>query len=259
MMSPQSCGIAFPELREVYLRYVDGFRGPDGELPPMMRLKLEHTFSVVANAESIAHGEDFSASERDAALAAALLHDTGRYEQLRRYDTFRDADSVDHAKLSCDIVLENGWTRERAVLDAILFHNRRDLPSDMDALTAVVAKTVRDADKLDIFRVLEAQVAETDWRGGSKAFWGLPVSEPPNPRVVDCILSSSAVDYREIKSLSDFVLIQVGWMVSGLEYATSRRLCRERSHLAFRRDFLRRLTGDASVDKVCRLAEERLG
>ena len=108
MMSPQSCGIAFPELREVYLRYVDGFRGPDGELPPMMRLKLEHTFSVVANAESIAHGEDFSASERDAALAAALLHDTGRYEQLRRYDTFRDADSVDHAKLSCDIVLEKG-------------------------------------------------------------------------------------------------------------------------------------------------------
>jgi hypothetical protein len=48
-------------------------------------------------------------------------------------------------------------------------------------------------------------------------------------------------------------------MVSGIEYATSLRLCRERGHLAFRRDFLHRLSDDPAVDTVCDLAESRLG
>lgn len=248
----------YAALEAEYQRYVDGFRGTGGELPPLMRLKLEHTRYVVANARLIADGEGFSPREREVALAAALLHDTGRYEQLRRYDTFRDADSVDHAVLSHDIVREKGWSREPAVLDAILFHNRRDLPGGMDALAAVAAKTVRDADKLDIFRVLEAQVRKDGDIGGSKAFWGLPVAAPPNPVVVACIMEKEPVDYREIKSLSDFVLIQVGWMVSGLEYETSRRLCRERGHLAYRRDFLHSLSGDVAIDPVCDLAERSL-
>lgn len=248
----------YAALEEVYRRYVDEFRGPDGELPELMRLKLEHTQYVVANAVAIADGERFSPREREVAVAAALLHDTGRYEQIRRYDTFRDADSVDHAVLSHDIVKEKGWTGEQAVLDAVLFHNRRDLPGDMDGLTATAAKTVRDADKLDIFRVLEKQIREKGCERDSKAFWGLPVSAPPNPTVIDCIMAGSPVDYREIRSLSDFVLIQVGWMVCGLEYATARRLCRERGHLAYRREFLRSLSDDPSIGPVCDLAERNL-
>jgi hypothetical protein len=257
-MAPGAINLDFAAQSEVYRHYVDGFRNADGQLPQMMQLKLEHTFFVVANAKAIAAGEGFTAIERELALIAALMHDVGRYEQVKRYDTFRDADSIDHARLSYDIIREKGWIKEKAVLDAVLFHNRRDLPCGMDGLTSVAAKTVRDADKLDIFRVLEAQVAQSDWQGGSKAFWGLPVSQPPNPRLVDCILSSRPVDYREIKSLADFVLIQVGWMVSELEYATSRRLCRERGHLAFRRQFLHQITDDASVDKVCDLAQKTL-
>ena len=69
--------------------------------------------------------------------------------------------------------------------------------------------------------------------------------------MVDCIAKGLPVDYQEIKSLADFVLIQVGWMVSGLRYATSRRICRGRGHLEFRRRFLHELTDDPSVDSLC--------
>ena len=113
---------------------------------------------------------------------------------------------------------------------------------------------MRDADKLDIFRVLEDQVEHTDWKGDSRAFWNLAVNAPPNPVVVDCIAKLVPVDYQDIKSLSDFVLIQVGWMLSGLHYQTSRRICRERDHLEFRRNFLHQLTDDPSIDKLCDLA-----
>ena len=257
------------ELTRLYDAYVDTYREADGTMPVMMRLKRAHTGFVVQNAEAIADGEGFSAEEREVALAAALLHDTGRYEQLRRYNTFKDSDSVDHAVFSHDIVKEKGWIEKvevegrglqwkGAIFKAVLYHNRRDLPEDMDPLTEVAAHTVRDADKLDIFRVLEDRVSHSDWKKDTRAFWDLAISAPPNPVVVECIEKGQPVDYQNIKSLSDFVLIQVGWMISGLHFATARRICRERNHLAFRRAFLHQLTDSPAIDRVCDIAERVL-
>ena len=265
------------ELTKLYDAYVDAYRGPDGRLPVMMQLKRTHTAFVVRNAEAIADGEGFTAEEREVALAAALLHDTGRYEQLKRYDTFKDSESVDHAVFSHEIAKEKGWLDQvlgksksevvvsqwkDAILKAVLYHNRRELPPEIEqsnkpnnrTVLGAAAHTVRDADKLDIFRVLEDQVEHTDWKGDSRAFWDLAVSAPPNPVVVECIANRQPVDYQHIKSLSDFVLIQVGWMISGLHFATARRLCRERNHLAYRRDFLHQLTDSPEIDRVCDIA-----
>ena len=246
------------ELTERYNAYVDTFRGADGKLPPMMELKRIHTAHVVANARLIAEGEGFDAETARACDAAALLHDTGRYEQLKRYNTFRDADSIDHAVFSHDIVKEKGWLdgnpQREAILTAVLVHNRRDVPDGLDPLTEAAVHTVRDADKLDIFRVLENQIATTDWRHNCTAFWNLPTTVRPNPAVVAAIRAGRPVDYQNIKSLADFVLIQVGWMYGGIHYATSRRLCAERGHLDFRQNFLHELTDDPAVDELCDLA-----
>ena len=270
-----------PCLTKLYDEYVDTYREADGELPVMMRLKRVHTGFVVQNAEAIADGEGFTDEEREVALAAALLHDTGRYEQLKRYNTFKDSDSIDHAVFSHDIVREKGWLDQvkgvgvdvgvewkDAILKAVLYHNRRDLPTEIEnplfdydsrlRLTHIAAHTVRDADKLDIFRVLEDRVENTDWKGDTRAFWNLAISAPPNPVVVECIAKGRPVDYQNIKSLSDFVLIQVGWMISGIHFATARRLCRERNHLAFRRKFLHELTDSTAIDRVCDMAERVL-
>ena len=250
-------------LSGLYDAYVDTYRGQDGVLPPMMQLKLVHTRKVVEAACAIAKGEGFDAPTARACEAAALLHDTGRYEQLRVYNTFRDSDSVDHAVFSHDIVKEkgwlDGWEDKGAILAAVLYHNRREIPEGLDPLTLACSRTVRDADKLDIFRVLEDQIATTDWRHDAKAFWNLPTTAAPNPVVAEAIREGRPVDYQNIKSLADFVLIQVGWMVSGLEYATSRRLCAARGHLAYRRHFLHQLTDAPVVDELCDLAEKALG
>ena len=245
-------------LTEIYDAYVDTFRGADGKLPPMMELKRIHTTHVVDNARLIAAGEGFDVEMARACEAAALLHDTGRYEQLKRYNTFRDSDSVDHAVFSHDIVAEKGWLdtdpQREAILTAVLVHNRRDVPDGLDPLTEAAVHTVRDADKLDIFRVLEDQIATTDWRHNCEAFWNLPTTARPSPAVLEAIRAGRPVDYQNIKTLSDFVLIQVGWMISGIRYATSRRLCAERGHLSFRRSFLHELTDDPAVDEICDLA-----
>ena len=257
----------YSELESHYRAYVDTYRDGGGALPPMMELKLAHTMAVVSNARLIAGGERFASREAAVSEAAALLHDTGRYEQLKRYGTFRDSDSADHAELSWSIVKERGWLNalcaedRDAALAAIRFHNKRELPPGLSVFAGTCAHAVRDADKLDIFRVLEDRVANTDWRRDSTAFWGLRPAERPSGGVVAAIIEGRPVDYNLIASLADFVAIQVGWMVSGLHFATTRRIGRERRHLEFREKFLREITGpsgEADVAAVCAKARDAL-
>ena len=245
-------------LRALYDGYVNGFR-TGGKLPPMMELKRVHTAHVVRNAQAIAAGEGFGREVAEVCEMAALLHDTGRYEQLRRFGTFRDSESVDHAVFSHNIVREKGWldgfAHADAVLKAVLYHNRRDVPDGLNPVAFAAAQCTRDADKLDIFRVLEHRIATSDWRNDRTAFWNLPVLAKPNPQVLANIRAGKPVDYQNIKSLADFILIQVGWIRSGLHFGTTRRLADERGHLAFRRRFLAELTeNDATVDGMCSAA-----
>lgn len=254
-------------LLRAYDEYVDTYRDEHGKLSEMMQLKRFHTGEVVRNAMLVADGEGFSAEAREATLAAALLHDTGRYEQLKIYNTFQDSESVDHAVFSHDIVRSHGWLERycdnrherRAVLEGVLHHNCRDLPEGLDELALTVANAVRDADKLDIFRVAEERIRTTDWRKDLRAFWNLSPHAAPNPEVVRAIEAGLPVDYQHIRSLCDFILIQVGWMISGLVYETSRRLASERGHLDFRRQFLHELTDDPAIDRLCDLCQAKLG
>lgn len=228
----------------------------------MMELKRLHTLKVVENAALIAKGEGFSQEIRKAAYYAALLHDAGRYEQLKRYNTFRDSDSVDHAVLSYEIVNEKGWLdsvvsleRKEAILKAILYHNRRDLPEGMDSRTEILSKTVRDADKLDIFRVLEERIATTDWRKERAAFWNLSLEDKPSAEVIAAIKEHRPVDYQHIRSLADFILIQVGWIDNGLYFETSKRLAHERGHLDYRLRFLEKELGVPGISAGLRGCE----
>ena len=257
-------------LNQLYQDYVSSFF-VEGKLPLMMDLKLHHTLHVVENATLIAQGENWDENLSLLGQATALLHDTGRYSQLKEFGTFRDQDSIDHAKRSYEIVLKQGWLtplpsfEQLVILTAVLLHNQKTVGLEMPIrsendrdLLLKVCHIVRDADKLDIFRVLEESVGKKDLEKHPEIAWGLPIFQDPNPEVIACICSGQPVDYSMIHSLSDFVLIQVGWMISGLCYATSRRLTKERKHLEFRRTFLKQLSCSPEIDHVCDLASEKL-
>ena len=77
----------------------------------MIRLKIEHTYRVCGLCQQIAKSLDLPEEEVDVAWLTGLLHDVGRFEQLRRYGTFSDADSIDHAALGADILF-GGVLRE---------------------------------------------------------------------------------------------------------------------------------------------------
>ena len=69
-----------------------------------IKLKIDHTYRVAGIAERIAKSLELDEMSVDFCWLLGLLHDIGRFEQLRRFGTFIDRDSIDHAELGADIL-----------------------------------------------------------------------------------------------------------------------------------------------------------
>ena len=62
-----------------------------------------------------------SKEDIDLAWLTGLLHDIGRFEQVRRYGTFNDAKSIDHGKLGVEILFLEGKIDNVISAKAMLF------------------------------------------------------------------------------------------------------------------------------------------
>lgn len=126
-------------------------------------LKISHTFRVAEISEKIA--KTLETIDSQLAWLLGLLHDIGRFEQITKFGTFKDAFSVDHAELGADILFrenliekfpyegpENDWQKITEI--AIRAHNKLKIPEGLPEKIKIYANILRDADKTDIFRVL---------------------------------------------------------------------------------------------------------
>ena len=126
-----------------------------------IRLKVEHTYRVAEAAERIAESLELSKEDTDLAWLLGMLHDIGRFEQVKNYGTFVDSRSVNHGALGADILFREGRIRdyvdereEDIIIErSIRLHNVFLLPEDLTDREELFAKLLRDADKIDIMKV----------------------------------------------------------------------------------------------------------
>lgn len=213
--------------------YVEPFLITDDEGEKNIRLKIEHTRKVCEAMVLLADGEGLSENESRIASAVALLHDVGRFPQYRRWRTFLDSDSDNHARLAIDVIRDEnllaGFDPAEVILieEAVRFHNLLTPPASIKSPTRKFINLIRDADKLDIWRVfveLQAQPPEERPSAATLGLEDLPgtVSDP----CIAALNSGSIVHLETIKCLNDFRLLQISW-VYDLTSATSRRLLLE--------------------------------
>ena len=219
---------------------------------------------VVKNAKNIMRREGWNAEDAPTGEVVAILHDIGRFPQFAEFGTFRDSESVDHAKRGITVIKElnilNNATFGTAtkITDAIRWHNKKAVPDEQESETTALAHLIRDADKLDIFRVMETAVKDGSIENNPEITWGLDIKGAPNPELVKSILAGKAVEYDLIKGLADFILIQIGWIINGFHHGTALRIAKERNVITFRRAFLRTLTDDSAIDRCCDMAEAKI-
>ncbi|MDD5698855.1 MAG: HD domain-containing protein [Victivallaceae bacterium] len=242
----------------VFSAYTGTFLTGSAEFDKNVLLKTEHSRFVQSECRQLAEAERFPRHLAAITETAGLFHDIGRFEQLRRYNTFVDARSVDHGRMGCEVLLERRLLAFLPEEDAELVrrvtavHNKRRLPDNLSGETRLVAQAVRDADKLDIMRVVLNEYAKG--KLDELVILHLEESDRVSPRVLAHLEQGENPDIADFTTLTDFKLAQLAWIYD-LNFPHSRREFKARG---FYDQVTATLPDTPQINRICRRLLEHL-
>ena len=194
--------------------YIKTFYSDDEEVQLGITLKEKHTGYVTANAKELAVALRLSPHDVLVAEIVGLFHDVGRFAQYSKYKTFNDAHSEDHATLGVKFLHELPVMKKLGAADfellcfAINNHNKRAIEPTDDARKLLFAKIIRDADKLDIYRVLEPYLLNN---AAAPNFINCDGDEV-SPDFVDDFVNGRQADFYRIRTHGDRKLVRLMWV-----------------------------------------------
>jgi len=217
--------------------YVAGFYGDDEYVNANIKLKEMHSRRVCGEMLYLAEALALSANQKAIARVIGLLHDVGRFEQFKRYRTYNDTKSVNHCLLGLEIlrrtnVLGDLDPAERQIVEkAVEYHGLKELPGGLTDQTLLFARMIRDADKIDVFRVV-AKYQKLYEQNPDKFMLEVDLADEPqcSPEVIDAILSGQLIDYSRLRTLNDMRLMQLGW-VYDVNFTPTLKRIRQRKFL----------------------------
>lgn len=196
--------IDFNNAKKVFYRFVADYDTEN----PFIILKYKHTLRVMDNCQNIAETLFLNQEEKELAILIGLLHDLGRFEQVKLFGSF-DEHKINHAKLGIKILFEKNLIREfitdtkydDLIKDCIYFHNEHTIDENLSEKTKMFVKILRDADKIDIYKaMIDAECFDYE------------VSEMPNQKVLDDILNERSVDLKNVYNTSDWRAVPFGYI-----------------------------------------------
>lgn len=210
----------FSKAKEIFSNYADSFLGDDSFINQNIELKKIHTFNVVNIAKKIAC-EIFKENEEEniyLSQIAALFHDIGRFPQFSKYRTFNDSLSENHALLGIKVINENSLInnltqiQKKIIIEAIRAHNMKDIPDNLNGITKKVSLLLRDADKLDIMRVLTDYYPIREQKKNEGLEVNLPDTPGYNKEIIDDIYEHKTIANSKRKNYNDMKLVHLSWI-----------------------------------------------
>lgn len=189
-----------------------------------VRLKIEHTYRVSELCESIACSLKLGSEDTALAWLLGMLHDVGRFEQLKNYGTFIDSESIDHARYGAEILFDQEKIRDyiednsedELIRTAIESHSAYRLPEGLGKRVRMFCQILRDADKIDILKVNVDFPLEEIYNVTSKELYSCQVTD----KVMEAFEEGHAI-LRSLKKMpADHVVSHVS-LVYELVYPRS--------------------------------------
>lgn len=178
---------------------------PDENNKGKIQLKIEHTYRVEKLCIEIAKWLGLSEEHINLAGLVGLLHDIGRFEQLKRYNTYNDRESIDHADFGEELLMKDGLIRkfikkdtyDRIISNAVKFHNKYNIPENLTDPDLMYLKIVRDADKIDILNLLRYKDFRLLYKNPN--FEGEKVSD----KVFNTFLKHKTINFKDMETTLD--------------------------------------------------------
>ncbi|MBI4697640.1 MAG: HD domain-containing protein [Nitrospirae bacterium] len=199
-------------------------------------LKVKHSHKVCENIVEISKGQQLSKDKIILAETTALFHDIGRFPQYAQYSTFNDSISVNHGKLGAEVLRKVNILQhipddeQELIMHSVKFHNAFSLPESISQEKKIFLQLIRDADKLDVWRVFAEYYEASEDERPSAAAHGLPDMPECSEKILSCIFDRKMASFRDIRTLNDFKLIQLSW-VYDLNFNITYKLLLERDYI----------------------------
>ncbi len=216
------------EAKKAFKEYVKKYNPEDEKI----KIKIAHIERVAENSKRIAENLNLSQEDIELAELIGLLHDIGRFEQVRLYHTFVDKDSINHGEYGAKVLFEDGLIRkfikddkfDRIIKLAIVNHNRADIEEGLTEREKLHAKIIRDADKTDIFTILIS--------GDKKAIW--EKADLSDDKISDEIyrefVEDKRINYKERKTSADILVSHFNY-VYDLNFPETRKIIRDNKYI----------------------------
>ena len=221
-------------IKELFKSYTEEYNVND----PKIRLKIEHTYRVADITDQITNSiktdYDLDSEDQDLAWIIGMLHDIGRFEQVKRYGTFWDSESVDHAEFGADLLfgpnkdkrLNIELPNPQIIECAIRNHNKYKLPDNLSDGERLYCEIIRDADKIDILRVQREYTPEEIY-GVS---WDELLESEITDEVLEAALDGHAVD-RKIRKTPMDTIVSHASMMQELSFDRSKEIVKEQGYM----------------------------
>jgi putative nucleotidyltransferase with HDIG domain len=223
-------------LNDWFYHYVQTFKQGNINDQENIILKEVHTKHVVKEILILAKPLELNNDALRLAEIIALFHDIGRFEQYASFKTFVDKKSVNHAELGLKILKDNKVLHrlneftQSLIFRTILYHNRAALPEQETDTCLFYAKLLRDADKLDIWRIVTDYYKQKNGKQNVALELELPNTSGISEEVYQDLTNKRIVDIKHLKNLNDFKLLQMGW-VFDINFAETFRCIQSRHYI----------------------------
>lgn len=175
-----------------------------------IKLKYDHSIRVMNLMMKYAKEVGFDSYEVELASVIGLLHDIGRFEQLKEYDSFNDKETIDHAALGVKLLFEDNlikkfWSNKddyELIKFAIKNHNKLNIEKSDNEKFLKYAKLIRDTDKIDILYVYGVS-DELKVRSEN-----ISISKP----ILNCIKDNKIVSYDLINNKNDELSVSFSYI-----------------------------------------------
>ena len=206
------------DLEKTKLAFKEYINNYDNQNDPGFNLKVVHTYHVTENAMMIAKELGLSKEDIDLAGLIAVLHDIGRFDELKNLKKF-DSVSNDHAMFASKLLFDEGLINKfiddpqynDIIKKAIENHNKKFIEEGLSDRELLHAKIIRDADKLDNFRVKKEEEIKNIFPGIANSKEDIENSFISDS-VYNSILKEECVDIKDRAYPLDYWICILGFV-----------------------------------------------
>lgn len=196
--------------KQFFSEYVKNYDYKD----PQVQLKIKHIERVTKVARELAITLGLDDEDVELAELIGLLHDIGRFEQIKNFHTFIDKDSINHGEYGAKVLFEDGLIRnfikssefDGLIKKAILNHNRSAIEPGLTDRELLHAKLIRDADKTDIYYVWTVEDISSIFRKDDIS------DEVLSDTIYKQFIEEKAINYADIRSGVDLVVANFAYV-----------------------------------------------